>query len=101
MDDPSSHFRFEWDPDKARINAQKHGVTFDEAATVFDDPASITVTDDVHSTPLEERWFTIGRSGPGRLLTVVHIDIEDDLIRVISARRATRHETRDYLRISP
>ena len=84
-----------WNPAKARGNAAKHGITFEEAATVFADPLSLTVRDDAHSRPGEERFATIGMSHRGRLLVVIHSDA-GDVVRIISARRATRRETRDY-----
>ena len=84
-----------WDPAKARSNVAKHGITFEEAATVFADLLSLTVPDDVHARPGDERFATIGMSHRGRLLVVIHSDA-GDVIRIISARRATRLETRDY-----
>ena len=85
---------FEWDPDKARQNVEKHGVSFEEAATVFDDPIFITVADDEHSI-YEERYITIGLSNRGRLLIFAHAD-RQGRIRIISARRATKKEERFY-----
>jgi uncharacterized DUF497 family protein len=87
--------RFEWDADKARANIEKHGVTFEEAASVFADPLSLTITDPDHSSPDEERLITLGLAINQRLLVVVHCDREDR-VRVISARRATRNERNDY-----
>jgi hypothetical protein len=86
--------QFEWDPNKAARNVEKHHVSFDEAATVFDDPVFITVIDEEHSAD-EERYITIGRSQRGRLLLVAHTDHEGR-IRVISARKATRRERKFY-----
>ena len=77
---------FEWDADKAKRNAEKHRVSFEEAATVFDDPMFITFVDDEHSID-EERYITIGLSSRGWLLMLAHAD-RDDRIRIISARRA-------------
>lgn len=86
--------RFEWDPRKATSNARKHRVTFEEAATVFGDPLSLEI--EIPATSGKERRYVIvGRSLRDRLLVVVHTD-RDDTIRVISARRATRRERRDY-----
>ena len=85
---------FEWDDKKARLNKRKHEVTFDEALTVFGDLLSVTVPDPGHSIG-EERLVTIGLSINNRLIVVVHTD-RDDIIRVISARRATRHEREHY-----
>jgi uncharacterized DUF497 family protein len=85
---------FEWDDKKARLNKRKHEVTFDEALTVFGDLLSVTVPDPGHSIG-EDRLVTIGLSINNRLIVVVHTD-RDDIIRVISARRATRHEREHY-----
>jgi len=86
---------FEWDSRKAKSNYAKHGVSFKEASTVFGDLLSLTIADPSHSQPDEERFVTIGNSYVGRLLVVVHCD-EGDTIRVISARKATRRERKDY-----
>ena len=86
--------QFEWDPNKAARNVERHQVSFDEAVTVFDDPLFITVIDEEHSAD-EERYITIGRSRRGRLLLVAHTDREGR-IRVISARKATRREKKFY-----
>lgn len=85
---------FEWDPGKARANLRKHGVSFEEAATVFGDPLSLTIPDPVQATD-EERFIIVGRSFRGRTLVVVHTE-RGDQIRIISARRATRHEREQY-----
>lgn len=87
---------FEWDPAKAVLNLRKHGVSFDEAATVFGDPLRRTRPDQPHSSPPEERWVTVGRSLGGRTLVVAHYDTDDDVIRIIRARRATRSEREQY-----
>jgi uncharacterized DUF497 family protein len=84
----------EWDGEKAWANFNMHGVAFTEAATVFGDPLSLTIADPLHSTD-EERFVTIGQSTDGRLLVVVHTE-RDDIIRIISARVATRRERRSY-----
>ena len=86
--------RFEWDPRKAAANERKHGVTFLEATEVFDDPLSVVITDPDHSNG-EERLLLLGESGEGHLLVVAHCE-RDDVIRMISARRANRRETRIY-----
>jgi uncharacterized DUF497 family protein len=92
-------FQFEWDEAKARANAQKHGVTFELASTVFFDPNLLTVADVEHSGA-EERWFSIGFAGNGVLLSIVylwsHIDRAVTRIRLISARRSTRAECSQY-----
>ncbi len=87
---------FEWDPKKAAINLRKHKVSFDEAATVFGDPLSITVPDPDHSWE-EDRYLTIGMSERGRLLIVAHTEEDEGRrIRIISARELTPRERRDY-----
>jgi uncharacterized DUF497 family protein len=85
---------FRWDPEKARSNVRKHGVTFEEAASVFRDTLSVTISDPLHSSE-ESRFVTIGRSDRGRTLVVVHSD-PGDAIRIISVRLPTRRERRDY-----
>lgn len=85
---------FEWDLRKARSNVAKHGVGFGEAATVFGDPFSLTISDPDHSL-METRSITMGRALTGKLLVVVHTD-RDDNIRIISARRASRRERKYY-----
>lgn len=86
---------FEWDPAKDRSNQEKHGVSFEEAATVFDDDLQITIPDPDHSIG-EFRFVTMGLSTTSRLVAVSHTEDEDDRIRVISARLATTHERRIY-----
>ncbi len=81
---------FEWDPQKAGANAQKHGVTFEEAATVFGDPLAITFEDPDH-TKDENRYITFGLSIQKRLLVVSHSD-RRDRTRIISARPMDRKE---------
>ena len=87
-------FFFVWDPNKAHANLQNHGVTFEEAATVFGDRLSLTIPDPEHSLT-EERYITIGKALTRKLLVVVHTDRGDN-IRIISARRASRRERRFY-----
>ena len=87
--------RFVWDPRKAAANAKKHQVTFEEAATAFGDELAITAPDPDHAVG-EERWITFGESARGRLLTVSHTEEEGDIIRIISARPATRSERKLY-----
>jgi uncharacterized protein len=84
----------EWDLTKAEINRRKHGVTFEEAATVFSDTLSSTIPDPLHSNS-EERFVIIGESIQRRLLVVVHTD-QGDGIRIVSARLATAHERNIY-----
>ena len=85
---------FEWDAQKASANERKHGVSFDEAATAFGDPLSVTIPDPDHSED-EDRFILLGSTYRGRILVVVHTDRGDN-IRIISARRATRTERRQY-----
>ena len=85
---------FEWDSRKARSNLAKHGVGFEEASTVFDDPLSLTIPDPEHSK-IEDRFVTMGSAFNGKLLVVVHTDRGDN-IRIISARRASRRERKSY-----
>jgi uncharacterized DUF497 family protein len=86
--------RFEWNASKAAANLRKHGLSFDEAASVFFDPLSATGDDPDHA--LEERRFvTFGVSSAGRLLVVAHAE-RNDAIRIISARPATRAERNVY-----
>ena len=86
--------RFEWDPAKARTNLRKHGVSFDEAATVFLDDFSLTGNDPDHSED-EERFVMFGISNAGRLLVIAHT-ARGERIRIISARPATRPERKIY-----
>ena len=85
---------FEWDDAKARANLRKHGVSFEEAASVFADWLQITRHDALHSTG-EERFVTIGMSTRNRLLVVSHTDRADD-VRIINARPASRLEKEIY-----
>jgi uncharacterized DUF497 family protein len=84
--------RFEWDEIKAKSNLHKHGVSFAEAASVFNDRLAITFDDPDHSG-LEHRWITIGYSKRGRLLVVSNTE-RGAAIRIISARKATKREIR-------
>jgi len=85
---------FEWDAEKAKRNAAKHGVEFREAATVFGDFLALTFYDPDHSRD-EDRYVTFGHSINKRLLVVAHTD-RGERIRIISARPATRHEKKIY-----
>jgi uncharacterized protein len=84
--------QFTWDPRKAAANLRKHGVSFAEAATVFADPLALAVSDALHP----ERDILIGQSERHRILLAVYAEVDDDTIRIISARRATSHERRGY-----
>jgi len=85
---------FVWDPRKAAANVRKHGVGFREAATALEDPLSTTFSDEAHPGD-EQRFITIGMSSQSRLLVVAHTETAK-MIRVISARRATRRERLFY-----
>jgi uncharacterized protein len=85
---------FEWDPAKAKTNLAKHGVSFEEAATVFGDVDSLTIADPAYSQ-LEDRWIIVGQSHQRKLLVVVHTERGDN-IRIVSARRASRRERKQY-----
>jgi uncharacterized protein len=85
---------FEWEPRKAESNLRKHGVSFSEAATIFNDELSITVYDPDHSRE-EDRFITIGWSNRGRLIMVSHTD-RNNHIRIISAREMTQVERKAY-----
>jgi uncharacterized protein len=85
---------FEWDPAKAEANLKEHGVSFDEATTVFRDTLSITISDPDHSHS-EDRFVDIGMSHRMQLLVVSYTE-RKDRIRIISARRATRAERKSY-----
>ena len=86
--------QFRWDSNKDRINRRKHGVSFDEATTVFGDPLAMTVSDPDHSMG-EERFATLGRTMAGRLVVVIYTD-DGDIVRIISAREASTHERNRY-----
>ena len=85
---------FKWDPVKAALNARRHGVDFREAASVLDDSLSTTFPD-VNHPGQEKRFLTVGVSTKQRLLVVSHTE-EEQTLRIISARRATRRERRFY-----
>jgi len=92
-------FQFEWDEVKADGNARKHGVTFELACTVFHDPRLLTVADLEHGET-EERWFSVGCASNGAVLSVVYLWSDTDPaatnIRLISARKSTQAESRQY-----
>jgi len=93
-----ANIHFEWNPTKARANLKKHGITFEEAATVFFDDRAIEFYDDSHSE-WEDRMLLLGLSARLRLLLVCHCYRESDsIIRIISARKATKNESRVYHR---
>jgi hypothetical protein len=92
-------FQFEWDEIKATANLRKHGVSFELASTVFNDPRLLTIADLEHGEA-EERWFSVGCASNGALLSIVYLWSESDpavtKIRLIMARTATRNEIRQY-----
>lgn len=96
MEENEDRLAYEWDDLKARANLRKHGVSVEEAATVFLDEAAVTVYDPDHSSD-EDRFLTMGLSLNARLLIVAHTD-RGDTIRIISARPATRRESQGYER---
>jgi uncharacterized DUF497 family protein len=87
--------RFEWDPAKAASNIRKHGVSFDEAVTVFRDPFAFIFDDTTHSEQ-EHREIIIGMSTLRRMILVCFVERLEDVVRIISARPATRQEIKDY-----
>ena len=93
------NYDFEWDPDKAKSNRRKHGVRFEQAATVFRDPRAVSVFDDAHSKT-GDRWVTLGLSSGGGLLIVCHTFEEKNentiRIRIFSSRKATKNEAGQY-----
>lgn len=88
--------RFDWDANKARENLRKHGVSFEEAQTAFSDDQAILLDDPDHSDE-EDRFILLGTSSTLRVLTVVHCYLAgDEVVRIISARKATRSERTQY-----
>ena len=91
-------FEFEWDPAKAATNVRKHGVSFEEAATMLADDLLLSMPDDEHGG-FEQRWRSLGQSNSGQLMVVIHTIVEQDdatAVRIISARPATPRERRRY-----
>lgn len=87
---------FEWDINKERKNRSKHdGIDFTEASSVFGDPFELTVPDPDHSEG-EYRYISMGRSNQGRVLVVSYTEVDQNKIRIISARKAEAHEKRQY-----
>ena len=93
------NYDFEWDPQKAQSNKRKHGVNFEEAATVFLDPMAVTIYDPDLSGS-EDRWITLGVSKNARLLLVFHTFREENpntaIIRIFSSRKALKREIHSY-----
>ncbi len=86
---------FDWDNNKAKRNLDKHGITFQEATTVFSDILALTFDDPDHSLG-EMRLLTFGKAKTNKLLVVSHTELEEGKIRMISARTMTKHERRIY-----
>lgn len=86
---------FEWNEVKAQLNIAKHGVSFEEAKTVFSDRFGLIIFDEEHSSN-EERFLLLGVSAKERVLLVVHCYKQDEVIRIISARKATKKEQKQY-----
>jgi uncharacterized DUF497 family protein len=85
---------FEWDEEKDLANQKKHGISFEEAKSVFNDPCSITIADEQHSEE-EDRYIDIGTSSRGRVIVVCYTEREPN-IRIISCRKATKFERKCY-----
>lgn len=92
------HYNFKWDPRKAIVNISKHGVSFERATEVLNDPLHLSIPDNEHSDQ-EERWITLGKLKNNEYIVVVHTFSEQAgaaNIRIISARKATKHEIKQY-----
>jgi uncharacterized DUF497 family protein len=88
--------KFTWDPQKAKLNENKHGVSFEEASTVFYDPFAKLGHDPDHSEQ-EDRYILIGHSQASNLLFVIHVYAENEnTVRIVSARKATKKEKHDF-----
>lgn len=87
--------KFEWDENKNKLNIQKHGINFRDAVYVFSDPFALNMPDVYSET--EERWLLLGKNLKEQILLVVHTFRYDDVIRIISARKATNKEKSTYL----
>lgn len=92
-------YQFDWDEAKAASNFRKHGVSFESAMTIFNDPMILTIFDPDHSD-IEDRWISVGLAAAARLILAVHthveINAENVKIRIISARKPTKRETQQY-----
>ena len=92
-------YYFEWDPEKAKENLQKHRISFERAATIFLDQRAISIFDKEHSKD-EDRWVTLGIDSSGILLVIVHtfrqVDVSSCRIRIISVRKAKKREAQQY-----
>jgi uncharacterized DUF497 family protein len=87
--------KFQWDPNKAVVNLRKHGISFEEAVTVFRDPLALIFNDEKHSEE-EHREIIIGASMFSKLLLVCFVERDEDIVRIITARPATNQEKKDY-----
>jgi uncharacterized DUF497 family protein len=92
--------KFEWDPQKAESNLRKHGISFEEAMTVFKDTLAF-IFDDMNHTEAEHREIIIGTSALSRIVLVCFSESQKDTIRIFSARRATKSEIKDYEENAP
>ncbi len=94
--------KFEWDPNKAEANLRKHRISFETGQLVFKDPLALSIPDGKHSGK-EERWITLGRAdGVNPLILVCHVyrdDDDEEVIRIISARKATVKEKQQYINL--
>ena len=97
-------YTFEWDRIKAKENLRKHRISFDRAAEVFLDPLAISIFDEEHSEH-EERWISVGKDRNGSVLVLIHtfseVATDECKIRIISARKANKRETRQYEETHP
>ena len=93
------NYHFEWDLKKAKSNLKKHHVSFEQAAEIFIDQLSVSIFDDEHSID-EDRWITIGKTKSENVIVVIHtfkeVNTDQVLIRIISARKATKNERKQY-----
>jgi uncharacterized DUF497 family protein len=87
--------KFEWDENKNKTNIQIHGIDFRDAIYIFSDPFQLNMLDNEHPDD-EERWIILGKNLNDTLLLVVHVFRDNDFTRIISARKATRNEQRQY-----
>jgi uncharacterized protein len=93
-----SALRIEWDENKNRVNRHKHGISFEEAETVFADDYALLIADPEHSDN-EDRFILLGMSSSLRIMVVCHCyRVQDDVIRIITARKATREEQNGYIK---
>ena len=95
----SLNYFFDWDPQKAHKNISKHKISFERASKVFLDPYALTIFDEPHSID-EDRWITLGSCGTELIIVVIHtfnqLNSDDIQIRIISARKATKREIKQY-----